>query len=40
MIHCYADVRHDLIHRLLREELDKLASIFETLWKEAENLDP
>ena len=31
LVHCYADVRHDLIHRLLREELDKLASIFETL---------
>ena len=40
LVHGYAEIRHDIIYSVLREELDSLAEILQVLWEEAERLDP
>ena len=40
LVHGYAEIRHDLIYQLIKEELEGLVSIFNILLKEAEELDP
>jgi len=40
LVHGYAEIRHDLIYRVLRTELDSLAQLLELLRSEAESLDP
>ena len=40
LVHGYAEVRHDVIHEVLRRDLDKLERLLIILWREAEALDP
>ncbi|BES82860.1 type VII toxin-antitoxin system HepT family RNase toxin [Pyrodictium abyssi] len=40
LVHGYAEVRHDIIYEVLRHDLDRLERLLDTLWREAENLDP
>ncbi len=40
LVHGYAEIRHDLIYQVIREELDDLLRIFNAVLKEAESLDP
>jgi len=40
LVHGYAEVRHDIIHKTLREDLGKLVKLLNILWREAEELDP
>ncbi len=40
LVHGYAEVRHDIVYEVLRQDLDKLEKLLNTLWREAESLDP
>jgi len=40
LVHGYAEVRHDLIYSALKEDLEGLWLILESLHREAERLDP
>ena len=40
LVHGYAEVRHDIVYRVLREELGRLERLLLALWAEAERLDP
>ena len=40
LVHGYAEIRHDIVYEVLREDLDRLREILHVLWREAERLDP
>ncbi|UXD22657.1 hypothetical protein IPA_07100 [Ignicoccus pacificus DSM 13166] len=40
LVHGYAEIRHDIVYQLLKDELGDLVRIFERILKEAEELDP
>lgn len=40
LVHGYAEVRHDLLYNSIRNELDLLAGLLNTLLAEVERLDP
>jgi len=40
LVHIYAEVRHDVIHSVLVNELDDIVRIFEILARKATELDP